>query len=532
MKFNKITLAMAAALTLTITQTACGDLDAEPQGDVVTAEQKQEAIAADPSKVAAGVSGIFASLNTYMTVYSSAHCDFGWPATMFGMEAAGQDMVTYNTGYNWFSSWAQRNFGNTNNYPNNLSWYHAYKIILAANTVMDAAGDDVTEPLVQLYAAQALAERAYIYFHLVQLYQQTYVGHEDAPGVPIITNKNAAEAGADGCVRAPLSECYAQILSDLDTAIKYLSECGLGVDVMATIGAKRYISLGTAYGIRARVNLTMNRWSEAESDARNAIANGNAVPATIAQVSKPTFGSMDEPNWMWGIYLSENDRVVTSGIVNWASFMGSLNYGYASVGAWVRINQNLYNSIPGDDVRLGWWLDGEGRSANLNAQQAAYVAAKGMPGYTQVKFMPYDNVLGTSTNAGSIPLMRVEEMYYIVAEAQAQSGALEAAKTTLTDFVTTYRNPSYVCDATTKEALVDEIWRERRVELWGEGISYYDLLRLNKGIDRRGSGFEEVWVYDIPAPLPSLLIPEREVENNKLLGGNNPTWSKPTSVAQ
>ena len=37
----------------------------------------------------------------------------------------------------------------------------------------------------------------------------------------------------------------------------------------------------------------------------------------------------NEKDWLWGIYIAETDRVVTSGIVNWISHMGSLNYGYA-----------------------------------------------------------------------------------------------------------------------------------------------------------------------------------------------------------
>ena len=40
--------------------------------------------------------------------------------------------------------------------------------------------------------------------------------------------------------------------------------------------------------------------------------------------------------------------------------MGSLNYGYASVGGWRRISPKLYNEIPASDVRKGWFLNGEG----------------------------------------------------------------------------------------------------------------------------------------------------------------------------
>lgn len=530
MKLYKLMLAPALALTMS----ACGDLDAEPGGNNVTSSQKQEAVESNPALAAAGVSGIFGSLNQYMSVYSSAHCDFGWPATIFGTDAAGMDLVTYNTGYNWFSSWAGRSFGGANNYPTNLAWYHAYKVILAANTVLAPLGDDISDPELQLYAAQALGERSFMFFELLQLYQRTYIGNEQAPGIPIITEKNSNEAAAEGCSRGTLESCYAQVLGDLTKAIEYLSGCGLDVDHISSSGSKRYISLGTAYGLRARVNLVMGNWADAESDARNAIAKSGAVPASIEDVSRPYFGSMDESNWMWGIYLSENDRVVTSAIVNWGSFMGSLNYGYAQAGAWVRINRSLYNTIPTTDVRSGWWLDAERQSANLNAAEKAYFAGgngSGAPAFTQVKFMPYNNQINTTVNANDIPMMRVEEMYYIVAEALARQNRVTDAVAYLNSFVQAYRDPSFNCKSTAADAVVDEIWHQRRIELWGEGISYFDLLRLNKGIDRRGAGFDAVWVYNIPSPLPSFLIPEREVANNKQLGVNNDPWDTPTAVA-
>ena len=32
----------------------------------------------------------------------------------------------------------------------------------------------------------------------------------------------------------------------------------------------------------------------------------------------------------------------------------------------------------------------------------------------------------------------------------------------------------------------------RRIELWGEGVIWFDVMRLNKGVDRRGCGFPNV----------------------------------------
>ena len=207
----------------------------------------------------------------------------------------------------------------------------------------------------------------------------------------------------------------------------------------------------------------------------------------------PTFQSVDEANWMWGILISETDRVVTSGIVNWISHMGSLNYGYASVGAWRRINPTLYQSINETDARKGWWLDKSGVSSNLNEEQQAYLTKTAKaPAYTQVKFAPYKDEIYTGTNANDVPLMRIEEMYLILAEAQAMAGDPTSGKNTLETFVKTYRDPSYTCNASTAEAVQNAAWVQRRIELWGEGLAFFDLLRLRKGIDRASTAWKGV----------------------------------------
>ena len=78
--------------------------------------------------------------------------------------------------------------------------------------------------------------------------------------------------------------------------------------------------------------------------------------------------------------------------------------------------------------------------------------------------------------------MRVEEMYLIKAEGEAMSGATAAAKQTLNNFVRTYRDPAYASLATDAKGIQDEIWMQRRVELWGEGLSYFDIMRLRKNL--------------------------------------------------
>ncbi|MBD5419667.1 MAG: RagB/SusD family nutrient uptake outer membrane protein [Bacteroides sp.] len=510
--------------------TACNDLDTLPDNYYVTSGQKEDAIATNPSLAKAGVVGIASTYNQCGAVYGEdQHFDFGWPSVLMLLESAGTDMVAPNIGYNWFRTASRYDLGNNNNVVNNMSWYYGYKVINSANTVINNIPEDTEDKELQLYAAQGYANRAYVYFTLAQLYQYTYKGNEDKACVPILTNKNSDEAAANGAPRATVREVYAQVMEDLDKAIEMLTASGLSVDRLADTGSKRFVSLGTAYGLRARVNLVMNEWAAAASDAANAISHSGCTPYSIAEASRPAFNNADDHNLMWCVYVQPTDRVVTSGIINWPSHMGSLNYGYASVGAWRMINKALYESISATDCRKGWWLDEEGQSKNLSAAQQELMspAGYGAPAYAQVKFGPYENVLQTTSNSTSPCLMRVEEMYLIQAEATARSGG--DGKSILENFVKTYRDPSYTCTLSGEEFL-DEVWRQRRIELWGEGLSYLDLLRLNKPLDRRGGGWDIEWVYNVEAPLKPLLIPNGEVEANKALGHNNDTWSKPNAV--
>lgn len=479
MKINKI-LAMAFA---GLAMVGCADLDTEPNGSTVTADQKSDTYVNNPERVSASVNGITTMFSVYENT-SGNHNDFGYPSVMLFLDSRGIDLVGMDVGYNWFSYGLDLLDGAYTTYINSSIWSTLYNQIYAANSVAGSIDPATEDSQLQFYLAQALAIRAFDYFNLAQIYQFTYEGNEDALCVPLITDENAAEAGANGAPRSTVGEVYAQILSDLNTAVDLLDKTN------ETRADKRYVDASVAYGLRARVNLVMQNWAAAASDAQNAITKSSATPKSIADASKPTFKDMNEEDWMWGVKIAETDRVVTSGIVNWPSHMGSLNYGYASVGAWRRINPTLYNMISNSDARKGWFLDNAGASANLSKEQQAYITSAKAPAYTQVKFAPYNDEIYTSTNANDIPLMRVEEMYLILAEAQAMSGKPAGGKSTLESFVKAYRDPSYSTGASSAEAVQNAVWIQRRVELWGEGIAFFDLMRLRKGVDRASTAWK------------------------------------------
>lgn len=535
--FNKVAIVGLASVALA----SCEDLDTTYEGGYITSEQKQETLNIKPDMAQAGVMGCSSIFSSFMTVYSN-HFDFGYPGVMIGLDLQTEDYLCAWTGYNWYRYWQGFTSPTAGGTPAGMAWYHLYKQIGTCNTVAQGIVKDTENDLLKFYRAQAVATRAFDYLVLAQLFQFNYTNNPQAPGVPLITDENSDEAAVKGAPRATLEEMYTQIIADLDEAIDKLSSTTYTPEKVIDTKAKRMISLATAYGLRARAYFTMGRYSEAAADAQSAISNFKGSPYSIAEVSKPTFTDIADHSWMWGIAIAESDRVVTSGIVNFPSMTCTFcENGYVAVGAWKYCSDVMFQGIPESDVRKGWFLDENLQSKNLSAQQQAYCDSYDtmVPG-TQVKFDAYQGVVGQSTNASDIPLMRVEEMYYILAESQVRSGDVNGGTETFVNFIKTYRNPNYKLANASAEQVCDAIFKDKLVEFFGEGISWFDFMRLNKGVNRTGiSNCPAEVRYNIPSVLqdPGMdesgvliyCIPTGEINGNPALTtkDNNKECSKP-----
>ena len=454
---NKYLLFASAVLMFT----SC-DLDKEMEGQYIGGEQNENIIEQRPNMTVAAVNGMAAKLNAFATVSTAEnpdHNDFGIAAVHQTWEQSGQDMPCSTSGYNWF--------GTAQNYSDRLYtssldeliWKTFYNHMDAANKVL-LLTENTEDPDMLIYRGQAFAARAYDYLNLAQAYQFTYAGHENSLCVPIVT-ENMTEEEKQTNPRATVQQVYEQILSDLNQAIELLTGYENGTN-------KDKIDEAVAYGLRARANLLMQKWADAAKDAEKAIAGG--TPQTLQQVSTPTFNSASASSWLWGVLITPDNDVVTTGIINWPSHLCSLTgNGYTTLtGTFRYVSSALYDQIPDTDIRKQWFISPEGTSTlvdNATVDGTPVIEYFGLAPYTNVKFGAYQDVMGNTTNSQDWPLMRVEEMYLIKAEGEAMSGNLPTAKQTLENFVKTYRNPSYVCNASSAEAMQDEIWLQRRMEL-------------------------------------------------------------------
>ncbi|MDE7153767.1 MAG: RagB/SusD family nutrient uptake outer membrane protein [Muribaculaceae bacterium] len=545
---------LIASALLGVAFVSCNDLDTEYVGYYVTSDQKDAVLEMNPEMAQAGVNTIASMFSRCGGILGEDnHSDFGYPGLMLGMDCMTADMNSRAVGYNHFQAWCAWSDINPTGTINFLVWCNEYNQIYTANSVLAnitqevAAGDD----LLKVYRAQALGFRSFNYWVLAQMFQFNYQDNQQKPCVPIITEKNRDEVAEIGAARASVEEVYSMIMSDLTEAIE-LSEASK-VSVLSLIASKprRMLGLDALYGMRARVNLTMGKYAEAAADAKKAIAVSSTSPLSIAECSKPGFNSLSAHNWMWGVAIAETDRVVTSGIINFPSQICSFAYGYVTVGVFRGIASDLWDAIPAGDVRRGWWLDDNYNSPIINDAQLEYLlsygkgnvddAGQSLIAHTNVKFDSYNSVLRQNVNASDIPLMRIEEMYYIAAEGMAMSGQLAEATQFISDFEKAYRNPSFVCLATTPADFQEMIWNKRRVEFWGEGLAYFDLQRLKKNVNRLQAGCVPTWRYDITPnnPVRIMQIPENEMQTNPMLNqndspdspsGNNQQGVRPTPI--
>ena len=524
----------------------CNGLDTEFQGQYVSAEHKQEVVSQNPEMAKAGVLGIPNSFNKYLSALSSRHdADFGYPGLMMAFDSMGNDMPARYSGYNWFYSFQAFTGMSSTGYLTNLVWNTIYGNILNSNAIISSIDPETDNPELMIMAAQGYAFRAFDYWVLAQIYQRNYEGRENLLCVPILTDENQEEVALNGAPRATVQETYDQILGDLDKAFKLVEASNVKTSAITSVKSRRFFNLDALYGLRARVYLTMHRYADAANDAAKAIEISDCTPLSIAECSKPGFNGFDH-SWLWGDAISESDRVVTSGLINFPAMICSFSNGYVTVGQWRSINKSLWENIPASDVRKGWWLDDDMYSPYLTDEQLEYLQSYGLGSidtdpnstvaslipHTNVKFDSYNSEILQTINASDIPMMRIEEMYYIKAEAEIMSGSVPAGVQTLVDFVTTYRDPSFSVKTSDVNELVDIIWKQRRVEFWGEGLSWFDIMRLNKGLDRVGGGFNKLFVYQTTNDYLSMIqpLPFSELQYNKQITVNNEEGSRPTPV--
>ncbi|MBN2636497.1 MAG: RagB/SusD family nutrient uptake outer membrane protein [Prolixibacteraceae bacterium] len=486
---NKIIIFILGILLLSV---SCSEEHFEVKTtDQLTADDAAKAMESDPAKLTGFVDAIYNILVQYDLV-SDNHDAFGFMSILHSTDLMSEDIVMAKL--HWFLYDYQHDNREWNYRRTNVNWTYLYTVISGANNVLGMTDPETTSAEVLKYRGQAFALRGMAYFYLIQLYQHVYPAlnnGEDLPGIPLYYASNEEEEDVLG--RAPVAQVLAQIEKDLKAAANNLRNA-------APRASKNNIDYSVANGLLARYYLLAQKWPQADSAATEALKNYSVQPA-----SRLTDGFMDINNseWMWGY---DHNAETTGLYASFFSHISNLTSGYAGADYAPRlIDKRLYESIPSTDARKNLFQNPEGSivvTENVSADAIAWQRP-----YATLKF-GYD---GNFTM--DYCYMRASEMVLIQAEALAhQSKGTEAANALRV--LMNQRDPAWNASTVT----VNDVWMQRRIELWGEGFSYFDLKRLNKGINRnyQDSNHEPSALVEVPAGDKRWIyqIPQNEIREN------------------
>ena len=536
-----------------------------PQSNIVTSDQAAQAPGSFDKFVDAITSPLAGQFNYWPA--QKFGFDYGYTSFFLARDVAGQDIAPTGLHSMLYSSWYSSSSALGPAYAVcQFPWTDYYGWINNCNIVLKMAGAEPSETQ-KAGVGIAYAMRAMFYMDLARMFaQKTYALDKEAITVPIVTDETADLAHNP---RATNEEMWRFILSDLDKAENYIAGYNRS--------DKYTPDLSVVYGLKARAYLTMEDWANAESYAKKAQAG-----YTVLNESEYTdnYTGFNTPNdsWMLAVRFRSTDDNITEndGDTSWGTVMClevqpkidpetgddgvgcgyASNYGYANA-----IDRHLFETIPATDFRKKVFVDfAIDDLADQDAKVKALEAYSKHPlwllstaancqsderrdkvGGLSLKFRlagneegRYDQYKGYLV---SVPLMRVEEMKLIEAEAAGMQDESRGIQL-LTDFAKTRdakyeygkHNEAYGNTSTSK--FRNEVWWQRRVELWGEGFATFDIKRLNKGVIRSYKNTNHLetyrWNTTTPPDWMNWCITSVEADNNFSII-NNPTPVAPTT---
>ncbi len=353
------------------------------------------------------------------------------------------------------------------------TWDFYYTIIQHANKAiagLEALGGTPSDK-VQRLKGNAYAFRAWAYHNLVQLFAKRYVPGQTNSQLGVILRTTATITPQ---ARATVDEVYAQIDQDITTALEAL-------EPLSDSGRKNDIRYATAAGIAARIALTKGEWAKAEQYAETAIQRSGATLQSGSALVDG-FNNLDASEWIWGYRQAadQNFYYVSFGATyayNMDGYQGSLRFA---------VNRTLYDAMGEKDVRRQWWVALDRGDAIPADAFSDYFRGGSTPARANwevtgqsIKF----KAASLEDSRMDYVLMRLGELYYIQAEAEArQSKDAEALGTLKTVMLT--RDAEYSFASGSGQTLIDEILRNKRIDLWLEGQNFFDLKRTNRLPDR------------------------------------------------
>lgn len=362
--------------------------------------------------------------------------------------------------------------GGVNDELRNIMRYN-YAGIARANYMFENRNNLDFEGKDELYA-EASFLRAYYYFQLVK-----YFGD-----VPLIVDERLTIDEVTGIPRTPAAEVYAQIEADLNIA----------VDVLPwQQEEKGRITKGAALALLGKVYLYQDKFDQAANSLDRVINEGNYALqddfTTIFRVANEggaetvfdiQYTGTEGGSYECFVCLEGNAAVGFHGI---RQYDGPI---YGDGNSYNLPTRDLFDAFEESDPRReATLLDIEAFiAAQENSDDINYaIGGGGHTGYYNRKYLKRLDELGLGDNDLTSPVnykvIRYADVLLMAAEAHNRKSSPNDGLAMEYLNEVRERVDMIPIDATGNE-LTQAIWRERRLELSGEGYRFFDLVRTGR----------------------------------------------------
>ncbi|SEM65891.1 SusD family protein [bacterium A37T11] len=319
-------------------------------------------------------------------------------------------------------------------------WQIAYRPVFYANLVLEKlAGIERSENNSINYdriMGSAYYYRAYMFFHLAQVYAPPYVPDELGGkwGIPLRLTADMDER----IFRATLDETYQQILNDLKSALPLLPE-------KAPVSTRP--SKAAVHGMLAKVYLTMHNYQEAYHYADLSL---NITSALL------DYNTLDTSKVYPFPFFKNNDEII---------FMSNLAASNSAIGSIV------YNATI-DTLLLKQYEKGDLRRPLYYRDAAPMWGNSGMF---------FQGSLNGNSSYRFFSGITSGELLLIRAECRIRQGSIAEGLNDLHQLLKSRFEPSFLepYEEQDQQAALETVFSERRKELVMRGLRWQDLRRLN-----------------------------------------------------
>ncbi|MBL0133374.1 MAG: RagB/SusD family nutrient uptake outer membrane protein [Chitinophagaceae bacterium] len=410
-------------------------------------------------------------------------------------------------------------------------WSNSYAAINQINLTLEALQTLTLSPAITTverdrWEGQLYFLRALYLFDLARVYSYVpgaVVSAQDKGGVPIIlrgiSSVDSALTFRPG--RAPQDDVYAQVVADFTTAQgKLLSSASVNL-----------ANKQAAQALLARVNLYRKNYGEAKRWADSCIAlAGSKMTTTSNYVNQWRVDTHGETLFQVrfatnGENIGVNESLQTSFSTLTAPGNTAVTGGFGDLVPSISLLNELGIALVGGNTTANFALNASVSTRNTDVRNLLYEPGTTGRGPAKVECTKFLGKNG-SINLDNIPVVRISEIYLTRAEAMSTPGSSvlnEAAAIADLKLLKVRRYTDYTGSAAetadgalTGTALLDEIIRQRRIELAFEGHRFFDLKRLGRDIVK-GPHYNTVAFTDIRI-LPA--IPQGDVDGNTNLKQN------------